>query len=140
MWLLKYTLELLGFAYGTLHTSFGSCSLFCRNPKVISYSITFPTHQVLQSSSEDPSVQNLLNLKFLDSIFVTVVTPSQLSTPVTPVMSPDFICLRVELLTPFTSGLPFLLCSSFVLTLLIRKHRLVVLSFRSIVLRSQTYL
>ena len=50
------------------------------------------------------------------------------------------ILLRVELLTPFTSGLPFLLCSSFVLTLLIRKQRLVVLSIRSIVLRSQTYL
>ena len=51
-----------------------------------------------------------------------------------------YILLRVELLTPFTSGLPFLLCSSFVLTLLIRKQRLVVLLFRSIVLRSQTYL
>ena len=50
------------------------------------------------------------------------------------------ILLRVKLLTLFTSGLPFLLCSSFVLTLLIREHRLVVLSFRSIVLRSQTYL
>ena len=50
------------------------------------------------------------------------------------------ISLQVELLTPFTSGLPFLLCSSFVLTLLIRKHRLVVLSFCSIVLCSQTYL
>ena len=50
------------------------------------------------------------------------------------------ISLRVELLTLFTSGLPFLLCSSFVLTLLIRKHRLVVLSFCSLVLRSQTYL
>ena len=50
------------------NTSFGSCSLFCRNPKVISCSITFPTYQVLQSSSEDLTVQNLLNLKFLDSI------------------------------------------------------------------------
>ena len=50
------------------------------------------------------------------------------------------ILLQVELLTPFTSGLPFLLCSSFILTLLVRKHHLVVLSFHSIVLRSQTYL
>ena len=50
------------------------------------------------------------------------------------------ILLWVELLTPFTSRLPFLLCSSFILTLLIREHRLVVLSFCSIVLRSQTYL
>ena len=50
------------------------------------------------------------------------------------------ILLRVELLTPFTSGIPFLLCSSFVLTLLIRKHCLVVLSFHSIVLHSQTHL
>ena len=50
------------------------------------------------------------------------------------------ILLQVELLTPFTSGLPFLLCSSFVLTLLIREHCLVILSFCSIVLCSQTYL
>ena len=50
------------------------------------------------------------------------------------------ILLRDKLLTPFTSELPFLLCSSFVLTLLIRKHHLVILSFHSIVLRSQTYL
>ena len=50
------------------------------------------------------------------------------------------ILLQVKLLTPFTSGLPFLLCSSFVLTLLIREHCLVVLSFCSIVLRSQTHL
>ena len=50
------------------------------------------------------------------------------------------ILLWVKLLTPFTSGLPFLLCSSFVLTLLIRKHCLIVLSFHSIVLCSQTYL
>ena len=48
--------------------------------------------------------------------------------------------LRVELLTPSTSGLPFLLGSPFVSTLLIRKRRLVVLLFCSIVLRSQTYL
>ena len=72
---------------------------------------------------------------------VTVVTPSQLrySCNSGNVPGPQII-LQVELLTLFTSGLPFLLCSSFVLTLLIRNHRLVVLLFCSIVLRSQTYL
>ena len=70
-----------------------------------------------------------------------VVTPSQLrySCYSGKVPGPHII-LQVELLTPSTSGLPFLLCSPFVLTLLIRKCRLVVLLFCPIVLRSQTYL
>ena len=72
---------------------------------------------------------------------VTVVTPSQLwySCNSGNVPGPHII-LRVELLTPFTSGLSFLLCSSFVLTLLIRKCHFVVLLFCSIVLHSQIYL
>ena len=74
-------------------------------------------------------------------VSVTVVTPSQLRYTCYSDNVPGLhIKLQVELLTPFTSGLPFLLCSSFVLTLLIRKRHLVVLSFCSIVLRSQTNL
>ena len=73
--------------------------------------------------------------------YVTVVTPSQLQYSCNSGNVPGpHVILRVELLTPFTSGLPFLLCSPFVSTLLIRKRRLVVLLFFSIVLRSQTYL
>ena len=81
------------------------------------------------------------SILFLLSMCVTVVTPSQLrySCYSGNVLGPH-ITLRVELLTPFTSTLPFLLCSSFVLSLLIRKHHLVVLLFCSIVLRSQTHL
>ena len=78
---------------------------------------------------------------FTSCVGVTVVTPSQLrySWNSSNVPGPHII-LRVKLLTPFTSGLPFLLCSSFVLTLLIRKHHLVFLLFCSIVLHSQIYL
>ena len=73
--------------------------------------------------------------------FVMVVAPSQLRYSYYSGNVPRFhIILWVKLLTLFTSGLPFLLCSSFVLTLLIRKCRLVILSFCSIVLCSQTYL
>ena len=72
---------------------------------------------------------------------VTVVTPSRLRYSCYSGNVPGLhIILQVELLTLFTSRLPFLLCSSFVSTLLIRKHRLVVLLFCSIVLCSQTYL
>ena len=72
---------------------------------------------------------------------VTIVTPSQLRYSCNSGNVPRLhIILQVELLTLFTSGLPFLLCSSFVLTLLIRQCRLVVLLFCSIVLHSQTYL
>ena len=72
---------------------------------------------------------------------VTVVTPSQLwySCNSGNVPGPHII-LQDKLLTPFTSGLPFLLCSPFVLSLLIRNRHLVVLLFCSIILRSQTYL
>ena len=72
---------------------------------------------------------------------VMIVTPSQLwySCNSGNVPGPHII-LRVKLLTPFTSRLPFLLCSPFISTLLIRNRRLVVLLFCSIVLRSQTYL
>ena len=70
-----------------------------------------------------------------------IITPSQLRYSCYSSNVPGLhIILWVELLTPFTSELPFLLCSSFVSTLLIRKRRLVVLLFCSIVLRSQTYL
>ena len=72
---------------------------------------------------------------------VTIVTPSQLWYSCYSGNDPGpHIILQVELLTPSTSGLPFLLCSPFVLTLLVRKCCLVVLLFCSIVLRSQTYL
>ena len=74
-------------------------------------------------------------------VSVTVVTPSQLQYSCNSGNVPrPHIILRVKLLTPFTSRLSFLLCSSFVLTLLIRNRHLVVLLFCSIVLRSQTYL
>ena len=70
-----------------------------------------------------------------------IVTPSQLRYSCYSSNVPGLhIILWVELLTLFTSGLPFLLCSSFVSTLLIRNRHLVVLLFYSIVLRSQTYL
>ena len=77
----------------------------------------------------------------VDSGSVTVVTPSELQYSCYSGNVPGLhTILRVKLLTPLTSGLPFLLCSSFVLTLLIRKRCLIVLLFCSIVLRSQTYL
>ena len=72
---------------------------------------------------------------------VTVVTPSQLRYSCYSGNVPRLhIILRAKLLTLFTSGLPSLLCSSFVLTLLNRKHHLDVHLFWSIVLRSQTHL
>ena len=93
------------------------------------------------SIPETFSDSQLLVLVIVSNPFVMVVTPSQLQYSCYSGNVPGLhILLRVELLTPFTSGLPFLLCSSFDLTLLIRKHRLVVLSFCSIVLCSQTYL
>ena len=72
---------------------------------------------------------------------ITVVTPinSGISCNSGNIPRPHII-LQVKLLTPFTSGLPFLLCSPFVSTLLIRKRRLVVLLICSIILCSQIYL
>ena len=82
--------------------------------------------------------ENLVSKRGQD---VMVVTPSQLRYTCNSSNVPGpHIILRVKFLTSFTSRLPFLLCFLFVLTLLIRKGRLVVLLFCSIVLHSQTYL
>ena len=105
----------------------------------------------LQNISSDIYVQEgvihmqdhyLYSLVFFQSwILVMIVTPSQLRYSCNSGNVPGpHIILWVELLTPSTSGLPFLLCSPFILTLLIRKHRLVILLFCSIVLCSQTSL
>ena len=101
----------------------------------------FPTTDLCSHTHHCLMLSWLLTRHSACCLIVTVVTPSQLRYSCNSGNVPGLhIILQVELLTPFTSRLPFLLCSSFVLTLLIRKHRLVVLSFCSIVLHSQTYL
>ena len=76
-------------------------------------------------STIDPSDNQVYPIAFHSRTFtspelnydiVTVVTPSQLRYSCYSSNVPRLhIILQVELLTPFTSGLPFLLCSSFVL-------------------------